>query len=478
MIAHRYDDLKPVIACITSATLCIIHVTGLLVLLESDQESEMMSSHKWTDPETHALLDYLIEHWSEQGDTGNFKSSVFSSATAAVTPPNSPPTRTAQQVQNKWRWLKGIYNSIKGFIQCSGSGSWDEHFGANIVTPAEENVWNSYVATNVHCPLSSSNINTSNMNIRADDITPSGGAQGANAYAPSEAPSSNWPTNWLEDEDQEMWPHNFDEPSNSNIGDMNPAPDPLYINFTAEFPTCFPNPSHPDPPMPSASPSVSVSIVVPTQGVGTPLASISAYPPFPMKGPGTSSGSVSRTGKERRTFSSGPYPTSYTSTPPPSCKPSHGSGRSSVQSFGPPRNQQPVPPKLSAGTTVFGLTGAVNHMTDLLSLIYHDSTNASAASPAPAPAPAPAPTIQHGATTTDTVDYLSKALTLLSTEDSSLPVEVGAFMVHTVTVDEKKAMMYASITNPTLRQAVANQEYQRSIAGHLREGGVDQGGLL
>ncbi|KIO02028.1 hypothetical protein M404DRAFT_28265 [Pisolithus tinctorius Marx 270] len=418
MIAHRYDDLKPVIARIASAMLCIVHIAGLLVLLESDQESEMMSSHKWTNPETHTLLDYLIEHWSEQGDTGNFKSSVFSSAAAAITPPNLPPTRTAQQAQYKWQWLKGIYNSIEGFIQRPGSGSWDEHFGANIVTPAEENVWNSYVATNMA------------------QITPSGGAQGANAYVPLEAPSSNWPTNWLEDEDQEMWPCNFDEPSNSNIGDMNPAPYPLYIDFMAEFPTFFPNPSHPDPLMPSASPSISASVVVPTQGVGTPLASIPAYPPFPMKGPGTSSGSVSRTGKERCTFSSGPYPTSYTSTLPPS-------------------NQQPVLPKLSAGTAVFGLTGAVNHMTDLLSLIYHDSTNASAASPAPAPGP----TVQHGAATTDTVDYLSKALTLLSTEDSSLPVEVGAFMVHTVTVDEK-AMMYTSITNPTLRQAVANQEYQ------------------
>ncbi|KIO01810.1 hypothetical protein M404DRAFT_28308 [Pisolithus tinctorius Marx 270] len=453
MITHRYDDLKPVIAHITSATLCIVHVTGLLVLLESDQESETMSSHKWTDPETHALLDYLIKHWSEQGNTGNFKSSVFSSAAAAITPPNSPPTRTAQQVQNKWQWLKGIYNSIEGFIQCSGSGSWDEHFGANIVTPAEENVWNSYVTTN---------------------ITPSGGAQSANVYAPLEAPSSNWPTNWLKDEDQETWPHNFNKPSNSNIGDMNPAPDPLYIDFMAEFPTFFPNPLHPNPLMPSASPSISASIVVLTQGVGTLSASIPAYPPFPMKGPGTSSGSVSRTGKERHTFSSGPYPTSYTSTPPPLHKPSCGSGQSSARSFGPPRNQQPALPKLSAGTTVFGLTGTVNHMTDLLSLIYHDSTNASAASPAPAPAP----TIQHGAATTNTVDYLSKALTLLSTEDSLLPVEVGAFMVHTVTVDEKKAMMYTSITNPTLHQAVANQEYQQSIAGHLREGGVDQGGPL
>ncbi|KIO00328.1 hypothetical protein M404DRAFT_29702 [Pisolithus tinctorius Marx 270] len=464
MIAHRYDDLKPIIARIASATLCIVHVAGLLVLLESDQESETMSSHKWTDPETHALLDYLIEHRSEQGDTGNFKSSVFSSAAAAIAPPNSPPTRTAQQ-------LKGIYNSIEGFIQRSGSGSWDEHFGANIITPAEENVWNSYVATNSgRRILPYKNVGWP-FYAKMAQITPSGGAQGANAYAPSEAPSSNWPTNWLEDEDQETWPRNFDEPSNSNIGDMNPAPDPPYIDFMAEFPTFFPNPSHPDPPMPSASPSISASIVVPTQGVGTPSASIPAYPPFPMKGPGTSLGSISRTGKERCTFSSGPYPTSYTSTLPPSHKPSCGSGWSSVRSFGPPRNQQPVPPKLSAGTAVFGLTGAVNHMTDLLSLIYHDSANASAASPAPAPAP----TVQHGATATDTVDYLSKVLTLLSTEDSSLPVEVGAFMVHTVTVDEKKAMMYASITNPTLRQAVANQEYQRSIAGHLREGGVDQG---
>ncbi|KIN98395.1 hypothetical protein M404DRAFT_31400 [Pisolithus tinctorius Marx 270] len=281
-------------------------------------------------------------------------------------------------------------------------------------------------------------------------ITPSGGAQGANAYAPSEAPSSNWPTNWLEDEDQETWPCNFDEPSNSNIGDMNPAPNPPYIDFMAEFPTFFPNPSHPNPPMPSASPS---------------------QHPLWSRLRGWAHWSVSRTGKERRTFSSGPYPTSYTSTLPPSCKPSRGSGQSSARSFGPPRNQQPVLPKLSAGTTVFGLTGAVNHMTDLLSLIYHDSANASAASPAPTPAP----TVQHGATATDTVDYLSKALTLLSTEDSLLPVEVGAFMVHTVTVDEKKAMMYASITNPTLRQAVANQEYQRSITGHLWEGGVDQG---
>ncbi|KIO04374.1 hypothetical protein M404DRAFT_26235 [Pisolithus tinctorius Marx 270] len=422
-----------------------------------------MSSHKWTNPETHALLDYLIEHWSEQGDTGNFKSSVFSSAAAVITPPNSPPTRTAQQ-------LKGIYNSIEGFIQSSGSGSWDEHFGANIVTPAEENVWNSYVATNSRqCILPYKNVGWP-FYMKMAQITPSGGAQGANAYAPLEAPSSNWPTNWLEDEDQETWPCNFNKPSNSNVSDMNPAPDPPYIDFTAEFPTFFPNPSHPDPPMPSASPSISASVVVPTQGVGTPLASIPAYPPFPMKGPGTSSGSVSRTGKERRTFSSGPYPTSYTSTPPPLRKPSRGSGRSSAWSFGPPRNQQPVPPKLSAGTAVFGLTGAVNHMTNLLSLIYHNSANASAASPAP--------TVQHGAAATDTVDYLSKALTLLSTEDSSLLVEVGAFMVHTVTVDEKKAMMYASITNPTLHQAVTNQEYQQSIAGHLWEGGVYQGGPL
>ena len=59
---------------------------------------------QWTDLETHALLDYLIEHQSEGGDGMNFKPATFEKALDYIAPHHTKgPPKTGKMLHTRYK---------------------------------------------------------------------------------------------------------------------------------------------------------------------------------------------------------------------------------------------------------------------------------------------------------------------------------------------------------------------------------------
>ncbi|KAF9059979.1 hypothetical protein BDP27DRAFT_1190788, partial [Rhodocollybia butyracea] len=103
---------------------------------------------QWAHTDVTRFLDFLFEHQSEAGDSGNFKNTTFTAAALYL-----EETRTEGAVKNaaackrKWFALKKIFRIINEIKSKSGWGSWHDDFGANVNTTTAD-VWDRYVAKN------------------------------------------------------------------------------------------------------------------------------------------------------------------------------------------------------------------------------------------------------------------------------------------------------------------------------------------
>ena len=72
--------------------------------VEPDHTTTMTAGKaQWNPAEVSAFVDYLNEHCVEQGDAGNFKSSVYAAAATAISSHRtSGPPKTGVMCKNKW----------------------------------------------------------------------------------------------------------------------------------------------------------------------------------------------------------------------------------------------------------------------------------------------------------------------------------------------------------------------------------------
>jgi hypothetical protein len=88
---------------IAAAAVAAFYLHCLSIIMSHSQpeapSTTGMISQQWTDLETEAVLQYLIDHKSEIGDAGNFKKKTYTAA-AGIIPGQ---TRTSSQVQTKWQ---------------------------------------------------------------------------------------------------------------------------------------------------------------------------------------------------------------------------------------------------------------------------------------------------------------------------------------------------------------------------------------
>ena len=65
---------------------------------------------QWSDEDVRALLDFLLEHRAQAGDTASFKNSVWQAAAEALgkAPPSKGGPKTANSCQSKWTKVSSI----------------------------------------------------------------------------------------------------------------------------------------------------------------------------------------------------------------------------------------------------------------------------------------------------------------------------------------------------------------------------------
>ncbi|KAJ7834273.1 hypothetical protein B0H13DRAFT_1653367 [Mycena leptocephala] len=95
------------------------------------------------------LIEYLEPHVA--GDGVKFKPAVINKATEHLnTKIIRGGLKKASTVGNKMKELKDIYQAVT-YLKTRSGGSWDDDFGANIMTDADELVWAGIVASRPNC---------------------------------------------------------------------------------------------------------------------------------------------------------------------------------------------------------------------------------------------------------------------------------------------------------------------------------------
>ena len=72
------------ISAVAAAATCIAYGTMLMAQLAEEQEAEHLEESRkrqertqWSESEVEALVNYLCDHHSERGDSGNFKEPTY-----------------------------------------------------------------------------------------------------------------------------------------------------------------------------------------------------------------------------------------------------------------------------------------------------------------------------------------------------------------------------------------------------------------
>lgn len=93
---------------VSLVSLCIYSLV-LLMATEGQTQSQAGNAAVWTEPETDALINYLLAAKSKMGDSGMFKKQTFQAAAEHIQPLHT--TGSAKTVKS----CKTKYSSVRNF---------------------------------------------------------------------------------------------------------------------------------------------------------------------------------------------------------------------------------------------------------------------------------------------------------------------------------------------------------------------------
>ncbi|KAG1759426.1 hypothetical protein EDD22DRAFT_738670, partial [Suillus occidentalis] len=100
----------------------------------------------WTQDEEATLLQYLLSHKAEAGDTASFQKTTWHGAAThinAAFPNQRGGEKTTGVCKTKWTNLKATYNAVINIKKTSGF-SWSDEHGVGI-TDAHGDTWDKYI---------------------------------------------------------------------------------------------------------------------------------------------------------------------------------------------------------------------------------------------------------------------------------------------------------------------------------------------
>ncbi|KAF8896046.1 hypothetical protein BD779DRAFT_1667913 [Infundibulicybe gibba] len=171
----------------TAIAFTTIYAQTAIRIMATSSSAPRTQPPKWTDEETAALLNYLLENKSKSGDTGNFKGQVFKEAAKVI--PGAG--RTANQCQTRWTTLKTTYSAIQQYQAKSGV-HWDNEHGAGIGdSKAAGEVWDKFISSKKAHPMKRFRDEGWDwLTIVMESIIPIAGARGEHVFSPSQTNTS------------------------------------------------------------------------------------------------------------------------------------------------------------------------------------------------------------------------------------------------------------------------------------------------
>lgn len=99
--SHRLQQRRRVWTGVVAIAALFSQLTTILMAALPATEKKEVTV--WTEAETTALVDYLVEHRAEAGDGGNFKAASFNNAAKHIAPLlNRGLVKTAKTIKTKW----------------------------------------------------------------------------------------------------------------------------------------------------------------------------------------------------------------------------------------------------------------------------------------------------------------------------------------------------------------------------------------